>query len=228
MRAGKQGTTGDPTRARPRTPAQGAAAGAGVGAGARASRGNKSSAPKRVVGVDLKKVIYFVFDIETTGFHRTRDRIIQIAMRKLDATGKPSDRSYSTLVYTDRICSPHVLAVHHINKAKLEGKPQFKVVAQQLVQYMESFKADGVQGCLVAHNGVSFDLQMLAVELDRAQVVLPEWVKLEVDTVRYCLIYLFLLPAALPAHFAATLAMHIMMMMHTTHAEYSEDAYYYA
>ena len=164
----------------------GAGSGAGAGAGAQKKKkaAQKTATPEQIKGVDLSKLEWFVWDSETTGFHRRDDRIIQLGMRLIDADGKPSDRSFQTFVGTTRRINWYAQQVHHITKLMLQGKPEFAAAFDEMIKYMNEVHTDGKEAVLVAHNGVSFDLQMLAAEMERTGKQLPSWVKYELDTVR--------------------------------------------
>ena len=61
----------------------GAGSGAGAGAGAKKKKkaAQKTATPEQIKGVDLSKLEWFVWDSETTGFHRRDGRVIQLGMR---------------------------------------------------------------------------------------------------------------------------------------------------
>ncbi|MFV0459704.1 MAG: exonuclease domain-containing protein [Actinomycetales bacterium] len=99
---------------------------------------------------------YAVVDCETTGLVPGRDRVVQVAIRRMTADGTVTDR-WSTLV--DPQCHPGPVEIHGITPDRLVGAPTFVDVAQQIGELL----SDRV---LVAHNA-RFDFEMLEAEFDR-------------------------------------------------------------
>ena len=70
---------------------------------------------------------YAVVDLETTGFDAKRaDRIVEIAIVRIDATGRELGR-FETLVDPGRSTGPS--SVHHITEAMVRGAPTFAQIA---------------------------------------------------------------------------------------------------
>ncbi|KAL6649781.1 hypothetical protein ACP70R_014005 [Stipagrostis hirtigluma subsp. patula] len=119
-----------------------------------------------------------VFDIETTGFSRRNDRIIEFAVRDLMG-GKNS--TLQTLI------NPEIGVknsyVHGISNRMVSGPdvPRFAELVPILLQYVWSRQMDGKPILWVAHNGRSFDVPFLFFEFQRCKVEMPgDW--LFVDT----------------------------------------------
>ncbi|XP_050225531.1 exonuclease DPD1, chloroplastic/mitochondrial [Mercurialis annua] len=127
---------------------------------------------------DLAKLVtVIVFDLETTGFSRTEDRIVEIALRDLHG-GENS--TFQTLVNPGRSV-PNTI-VHGISKCMVENPnvPRMKEVAPILLQYVKSRHKPGGYALLVAHNGRAFDVPFLITELNRCGVELPSnWLFLD-------------------------------------------------
>ncbi len=104
---------------------------------------------------------FAVVDVETTGFGRA-DRIIEIAVLRLDSKGKMLDR-YVTLVNPQRDVGPTFR--HGITASEVLRAPVFHEILGDVV----SILADAV---FVAHNA-HFDMRMLRYEFDRAALDVP-------------------------------------------------------
>ncbi|CAL4930597.1 unnamed protein product [Urochloa decumbens] len=119
-----------------------------------------------------------VFDIETTGFSRRDDRIIEFAVRDLMG-GKNS--TFQTLINPEK--DVRNTYIHGISNSMLcrPDVPRFGELIPILLQYVWSRQMDGKPILWVAHNGRSFDVPFLFFEFRRCKVELPgDW--LFVDT----------------------------------------------
>lgn len=142
--------------------------------------------PKAVQCYDLqheKKVLdwpacVIVFDIETTGLSRQKERIIEIALRDLYG-GKNS--TFQTLVNPGKDvlnADIHGIRSHTVNRPDV---PRFDELLPMLLQYIRSRQKDGKQIALFAHNARRFDVPFLIKEFQRCSVEVPDdW--LFVDT----------------------------------------------
>ena len=108
----------------------------------------------------LKNPLCF-FDLETTGINITQDRIIQIAVIKVNANGE--------VVRKSNILNPGIpipaesTAIHGITEADVSGKPTFKDVAKEYAKFLEGSDLSGF-------NILKFDIPMLVEEFLRAGV----------------------------------------------------------
>lgn len=119
-----------------------------------------------------------VFDIETTGFSRRGDRIIEFAARDL-AGGKNS--TFQTLINPETEVKNTF--VHGISRSMLKRSdvPRFGEFIPILLQYVWSRQVVGKPVMWVAHNGKSFDVPFLIFEFERCKQEMPgDW--LFVDT----------------------------------------------
>lgn len=108
----------------------------------------------------LKKPIIF-FDLEATGTDTGTDRIVEIAMIKLNPNGT-RDKYVKRINPTIPI-SAEATSIHGISNEDVKGCPTFKQVAKEISEWMK--------GCdLGGYNAVRFDIPMLAEELLRAGV----------------------------------------------------------
>lgn len=128
---------------------------------------------------ELAKLVSFIaFDIETTGFSRTEDRIIEIALQDL-AGGKNS--TFQTLVNPKcYVPNSHVhgISTHMVNKPDV---PRMEDLIPILLQYIKSRQKPGGFVVLIAHNARNFDVPFLTEEFSRcSHEIPPDW--LFVDT----------------------------------------------
>lgn len=123
-------------------------------------------------------VTVMVFDIETTGFSRKNDRIIEIAMRDL---GGGKNSTFQTLVNPGRsIQNVHVhgISTHMVNQ---NDAPRMEELIPILLQYVKSRQKPEGYVLWIAHNGRNFDVPFLRNEFSRCYTGVPEnW--LFVDT----------------------------------------------
>ncbi len=110
--------------------------------------------------LNLKKPIAF-FDLETTGLDISKDRIVEIAVLKIDPEGKKD--SLHMFLNPEMPIDPRATAVHGIRDEDVADAPTFSQVARNL--------ADFIAGCdLAGYNCNRFDVPLLAEEFARANV----------------------------------------------------------
>jgi DNA polymerase-3 subunit epsilon len=100
-----------------------------------------------------------VFDLETTGIDVDKDRIVQIAMIRVDPAGGRT--TFETLVNPEQPIPPAATNVHGIHDADVRDKPTFRQIRREV----EDFLTDAD---LAGFNSVNFDLPLLQAELGRA------------------------------------------------------------
>jgi ATP-dependent Lhr-like helicase len=116
-----------------------------------------TAAPQRTKRYRIGELPYAVIDTETTGLDPLRDRIVEIAVIRLNADGT-TQRTYSTILQSDQ--GPGPRHVHHLIDANLAGAPRFAEIAGDLARIIDG-------AVIVAHNAM-FDLSMLTAEFVRA------------------------------------------------------------
>jgi len=109
----------------------------------------------------MKKVI---FDIETTGADKSKDRIVQLAIHCFDEKGKVL-LSKSKLYNPEIPISKAAEDTHHITDKMVKDEPLFSDDAKKLKKIFE----DSV---LIGYNIIQFDIPILMAEFDRAGVEL--------------------------------------------------------
>jgi DNA polymerase III subunit epsilon len=99
------------------------------------------------------------FDLETTGTDVRNDRIVQIALIRVETGG--GRRTVATLVDPGRPIPPAATAVHGIRDHDVENAPPFARIRAEVEEILAG--AD-----LAGFNMVRFDLPMLEAEIERA------------------------------------------------------------
>lgn len=98
------------------------------------------------------------FDLETTGIDVARDRIVQIALIRVEPGGER--RVLSTLVNPQRPIPPEATAVHGIKDEHVRNAPPFSQIRAEVEEFLAG--AD-----LAGYNMVQFDLPLLEAEVRR-------------------------------------------------------------
>ena len=98
-----------------------------------------------------------VVDVETTGLHPAGDRIIEIAVVRLEPGSKEPRIALDTLVNPGRRVS--ATEIHGITDDDVRGAPTFPAIAPAVVQ--------ALHGALFASYNVYFDAKFVGAELER-------------------------------------------------------------
>lgn len=107
---------------------------------------------------NLEKNLCF-FDVEATGLHVMRDRIIQIAIRKYFADKRPA-ATYLQLINPGIPISKEAMEITGITPADLRNKPTFNQVAKEIFEFIGDSD-------LAGYNSNRFDIPILMEELNR-------------------------------------------------------------
>jgi DNA polymerase-3 subunit epsilon len=116
-----------------------------------------------------------VFDLETTGIDVEKDRIVQVAVVRVEPDGQR--RTYETLVNPERPIPPEATRVHGIKDSDVAGQPTFSLIRQELEEMLEG--AD-----LAGFNSIRFDTPLLQNELHRSGSSLDLGLAKQVDAMR--------------------------------------------
>ncbi|MEN9997222.1 MAG: hypothetical protein RI922_212 [Bacteroidota bacterium] len=100
-----------------------------------------------------------IFDLETTGTNITSDRIVEIAIIKVQPDG--SEENYCKRVNPEMPIPAVVSEIHGIYDKDIQDAPTFKELANEIVAFIGD--AD-----LAGYNSNKFDIPVLAEELMRA------------------------------------------------------------
>ncbi|KAI8025826.1 hypothetical protein LOK49_LG02G02292 [Camellia lanceoleosa] len=124
-------------------------------------------------------VTVIVFDIETTGFSRVNDGIIEIALQDLQG-GENS--TFQTLVNPERYVpntTVHGISTQMVSKP---GVPRMKDLIPILMQFVKSRQKPNGPVLWIGHNARSFDVPFLINEFTRCSFEIPpDW--LFMDTI---------------------------------------------
>lgn len=109
----------------------------------------------------LKRPIVF-FDLETTGISITHDRIVEIAMKKINPDGTREE--YKTYVNPTIPIPQGAQDVHHISNDDVSDAPTFSTIAKEVNAW--------IAGCdLGGYNIIRFDIPILLEEFLRAGIL---------------------------------------------------------
>jgi DNA polymerase III epsilon subunit-like protein len=111
------------------------------------------------VEVDPSGQGWAIVDVETTGLHPIRDRIVEIGIVRLDATGSVQDE-WTTVVDPERGQTGR--RIHGLAREELLGAPRFREVLDEVLSRLAN-------RVLVAHNA-PFDVAFLQSETIRAGI----------------------------------------------------------
>lgn len=99
-----------------------------------------------------------IFDLEATGLNITSDRIVEIAIIRIDPDGKKM--TYERRINPEMEISKEATEVHGISNEDVANAPKLKDVVSEVIDF--------IKGCdLAGFNSNKFDLPMLAEELLR-------------------------------------------------------------
>ncbi|MFN8279383.1 MAG: 3'-5' exonuclease [Saprospiraceae bacterium] len=110
--------------------------------------------------LNLERNLVF-FDVESTGLHVIRDRIIQIAMIRFTPSGNTDE--LVKLINPGIPISPEALKIHGFSEEILLHQPRFSEVAQEIYDFIRD--AD-----LAGYNSNRFDVPILMEEMARCNL----------------------------------------------------------
>ena len=102
-----------------------------------------------------------IFDLETTGVHVGKDRIVEICILKVNPDGSKESKTW--LVNPQMPIPKEVSKVHGITDEMVKDAPTFKQIAQKIMEMISGSDLGGF-------NSNRFDVPLLAEELLRAGI----------------------------------------------------------
>jgi DNA polymerase-3 subunit epsilon len=108
--------------------------------------------------LSLSRPIVF-FDVETTGLNIGKDKIIELALLKIDPDGSEEERVWR--INPEIPIAKEAEAVHGISNADLKSEPVFAEIADDVLSFIENCD-------LAGFNSNKFDLPLLVEEFLRA------------------------------------------------------------
>ncbi|QTX02833.1 DNA polymerase III subunit alpha, Gram-positive type [Candidatus Phytoplasma luffae] len=109
----------------------------------------------------LKQHNYVVFDIETTGFSKTRDRIIEISAIKIE-NGQITDKIFDELIDPQIKLNKQIIELTQIQDEDLKNKPTIEEILPKFLKFIEGY-------VLVAHN-YSFDIGFIKEKVKQLNI----------------------------------------------------------
>lgn len=100
-----------------------------------------------------------IFDLETTGTNIANDRIVEIAVLKINPDGREETRVH--LVNPEMHIPAEVVAIHGIKDEDVKDKPKFKELAGNLIAFIGNSD-------LAGYNNIKFDIPLIVEEFMRA------------------------------------------------------------
>jgi hypothetical protein len=146
------------------------------------------TAVQKASSVDWERVLYVVFDLETTGRSRQRDEIIELAAMVLDPNGVHiEDATFSEFVKPKAPISAFITHLTSITNDDVRQAEPFPIVGDAFIRFMQQ-QADDYSTShekiiehviLVGHNGKVFDIpffvQQLSVNHMSSTLFYREW-----------------------------------------------------
>jgi len=109
------------------------------------------------MNLSLSRPIVF-FDVETTGLNIGKDKIIELALLKVNPDGSEEEKVWR--VNPEIPIAKEAEAVHGISNADLKNEPVFAEIADEILRFLENSD-------LAGYNSNKFDLPLLVEEFLR-------------------------------------------------------------
>jgi len=100
-------------------------------------------------------------DIESTGLSTSKDRIIEIALIRMEPNGV--ETSFSSLVNPETFIPEPSFQIHHITNEMVKNAPTFKELAPKIRDFIGAADIGG-------YGILKFDVPILQAEFNRAEV----------------------------------------------------------
>ena len=115
--------------------------------------------------IDISRLVYFVFDLETTGITSSTHNIIEIACTAVSYDGEPLEDPFHELVKPPRPIPQFITQLTGISNHDVQNCRLFDEVGASFLEFLEERLEESVStkpiGVLVAHNGNRFDIPFL-------------------------------------------------------------------
>lgn len=99
-----------------------------------------------------------IFDLEATGLNISKERIVEIAILKINPDG--SEERFKSLVNPEILISEEVIKIHGITNEDVINAPTFKQLCEKVINFIG-------ESDLAGYNSNKFDIPLLAEELIR-------------------------------------------------------------
>ena len=115
---------------------------------------------------DNTKIRLIWFDLETTGFNKFKNRIIEIAA--LDNLGK----TFSTLVNPECFIPKKITEITHINNDMVKDSP---IIEEALHDFNEFLRIDQHKTTfIIGHNSIGFDMPFIKYNFSKYNIKFPQ------------------------------------------------------
>jgi len=112
---------------------------------------------------------YVIFDLETTGLDPQRDRILEIGLMVVHATGE-TDGPYARLMNPGIPVPAEITAITGITQEEVDTKG---AAPATVLDWADTLVMASAAPLLVGHNVLRFDMPFLRAELRRACIPMP-------------------------------------------------------
>lgn len=127
----------------------------------------------------IQKEIFVCLDCESTGLEPKTDRIIEIAAARF--TYEKILQEFESLVDPECQIPPSSQEIHKISQEMIQGKPKIKDILPQLLQMID--------GHILVGHGIGFDIELIAEEAKRFNIVTNIHKQPYIDTLRLARLY---------------------------------------
>ena len=110
--------------------------------------------------LNLKRPLAF-FDIESTGLHVAKDRIVELSIVKANPNGTTETKTWR--LNPEHPISEEAESIHGISQEEVAHNPTFKQAAKEIARFLANCD-------LAGYNAIKFDIPMLVEEFMRADV----------------------------------------------------------
>lgn len=126
-----------------------------------------------------EKEIFICVDCEATGLDPFTDRMIEVAAVRF--TAKEVLGQFEALIDPECEIPQRSIEIHHITQDMVAGKPKAGEILPGLLAFLE--------GAIIIGHGISYDLQLIQSEADRARVPCQLRGREFIDTLRLARLY---------------------------------------
>ena len=148
----------------------------------RSSQPNKK---QKTTDIDDNKLIFIVFDLETTGFSRDQDYIIEVGGLAVSKDGHVYDQRFDELVKPGKPIPQHITTLTGITNEMVHDADDFSVVGRKFLEYIDGSamrQGEDMEIVLVAHNGKNFDIPFLLNAFKKSDINMTISIKYFIDT----------------------------------------------
>ena len=121
-----------------------------------------ASSHKKIVGKNVVKNSFIVFDIETTGLHAGNDEIIELAAIKIDDINSSTHRTFNALIKPKKSIPANITKLTGITNDMVSNADDINIVLKDFCEFIEDYT-------LVGHN-IDFDVKFVNNKANKAKI----------------------------------------------------------